>query len=67
MPAGQYEVEAWHETFGTVTQSVSVADGETKEITFTFKQKRAAAEPQKPSRTVVLSETGEVVSGDKGE
>ncbi len=67
LPAGQYEVEAWHEKFGTVTQSVSVADGETKEITFTFKQKRAAAEPQKPSRTVVLSETGEVVSGDKGE
>lgn len=66
LPAGQYELEAWHETFGMVTQSVSVADGETKEITFTFKRiAKAAAEPQTTGRTVVLTST-EKSAGGKG-
>jgi hypothetical protein len=37
LPAGDYEIEAWHERFGTQTQTVKIAEGETKEITFTFK------------------------------
>src|SRR3989338_738079 len=37
LPAGTYTLEAWHETYGTQTQSVSVADGETKTAEFTFK------------------------------
>jgi len=37
LPAGTYTVEAWHEKYGTQTQSVSIADGETKEISFSFK------------------------------
>jgi len=37
LPAGTYTLEAWHETYGTQTQTVSVADGETKSIEFTFK------------------------------
>jgi plastocyanin len=37
LPAGKYTVEAWHEQLGTQTQSVTVADNEAKEITFTFK------------------------------
>lgn len=36
LPAGAYEIEAWHETLGTSRQSVTLADGERKEITFTF-------------------------------
>jgi len=36
LPAGQYTVEAWHEKYGTQTQSVSVGDGETKSVDFTF-------------------------------
>ncbi len=32
LPAGEYEIEAWHERFGRVTATVSVGDGETKEI-----------------------------------
>ena len=28
---GLYTLEAWHETFGTVTAKVTVKDGETKE------------------------------------
>ena len=36
LPAGQYVIEAWHETAGAQRQTVSLADGETKEITFTY-------------------------------
>ncbi len=41
LPPGTYTIEAWHERekLGTQTQSVSVADGETKEIAFTFTAK----------------------------
>ena len=37
LPAGTYTIEAWHEKGGTTTQTVTVGDGETKEITFSFK------------------------------
>ena len=37
LPAGTYVIEAWHEQYGTQTQSVTVADGESKSIDFTFK------------------------------
>ena len=36
LPAGTYTIEAWHEKYGTQTQEVTVGDGETSEITFTF-------------------------------
>lgn len=36
LPAGQYTIEAWHEKYGTQTQTVSVGDGETKSVEFTF-------------------------------
>jgi hypothetical protein len=36
IPAGTYTLEAWHEKLGTQTQEVTVADGATAEITFTF-------------------------------
>jgi plastocyanin len=37
LPAGTYTVEAWHEKLGTGTQSVTLADREAKQISFTFK------------------------------
>ncbi len=37
LPAGTYTIEAWHEKLGTQTQSVTLAEKETKDITFTFK------------------------------
>jgi len=37
LPAGTYTIEAWHEKFGTQTQSVTVAPKEAKTLTFTFK------------------------------
>jgi len=37
LPAGTYTIEAWHEGGGTQTQTVTVGDGEAKEIMFSFK------------------------------
>lgn len=36
LPAGDYEVEAWHPTLGTSSQSVSVSAGATPELSFEF-------------------------------
>lgn len=37
LPAGTYEVEAWHEKYGTAVQSITVGETETKSVTFSFK------------------------------
>ena len=37
LPPGTYTIEAWHETLGATTQSVTVGAKETKEAPFTFK------------------------------
>lgn len=37
LPPGEYEIEAWHEKFGTAVQKVTVGANETKKIEFTFK------------------------------
>jgi len=36
LPAGEYVVSAWHEEYGTTSQTVTVGDGESQEITFEF-------------------------------
>ncbi|MGC1452956.1 MAG: hypothetical protein WA830_23240 [Candidatus Sulfotelmatobacter sp.] len=36
LPAGKYTVTAWHESLGTQSQEISVTDGETTTIYFTF-------------------------------
>lgn len=36
LPAGTYTIEAWHERYGTQTQTVTVGEGETKTVEFTF-------------------------------
>ena len=36
LPAGDYVIEAWHELYGTQTISVSVAEGGTEQIEFTY-------------------------------
>ena len=36
LPAGTYEIEAWHEKLGTQKSSVTVTGDETKEINFSF-------------------------------
>ena len=37
LPPGTYTIEAWHETLGTQTQSVTIGEKESKDIMFTFK------------------------------
>jgi len=37
LPPGTYTIEAWHEKLGPMTQSVTLGQKETKEITFSFK------------------------------
>jgi plastocyanin len=37
LPAGTFQVKAWHEKYGVQTQAVSVSAGETKQITVTYK------------------------------
>ncbi len=36
LPAGTYTLEAWHEEYGTATQSVTIADGQAASVNFTF-------------------------------
>ena len=36
LPAGEYVVEAWQETLGSSRQSVRLADGEARQVDFTF-------------------------------
>lgn len=36
LPPGDYVIAAWHETLGEMTQNVTVATGETAEISFSF-------------------------------
>jgi plastocyanin len=37
VPAGTYTIEVWHEKLGAQTQSVTLGEKESKDITFTFK------------------------------
>jgi galactose mutarotase-like enzyme len=37
VPAGTYTMEAWHEKLGTQTQTVTIGEKESKDISFTFK------------------------------
>ncbi len=37
LPPGTYTIEAWHERLGAQTQSVTIAEGQTQDISFTFR------------------------------
>lgn len=41
LPPGSYTVTAWHERYGVQTADVTVATGETAEVTFTFSESMA--------------------------
>lgn len=42
LPAGAYEIEAWHEKLGTSRQKITVGAAETKTINFSFMPKASA-------------------------
>ena len=58
LPPGDYVVEAWHETLGTATQNVTVATGQTADITFTFSPRAAAAPVPLAPALVIDHHTG---------
>jgi plastocyanin len=37
LPPGTYTIEAWHEKLGTQTQTVTIGDKQTSDVSFTFK------------------------------
>jgi plastocyanin len=43
LPPGDYVVQAWHEMYGTLTQSITVVTGETAELSFEFNADMSAA------------------------
>ena len=43
LPPGNYTIAAWHEKYGTQTQQVSIAVGETKTLDFVFRARLQAA------------------------
>lgn len=43
LPPGTYTIEAWHEKLGPMTQSVTLGQKETKDLTFSFKPAGATA------------------------
>lgn len=45
LPAGEYEVEAWHEKYGTKTEKVKVGAGESKDVAFSFAEAGGGAAP----------------------
>ncbi len=45
LPPGTYTIEAWHQKYGTQTQSVTVGPQESKEISFTFSAETANRVP----------------------
>lgn len=55
LPAGDYTLEAWHETFGTVQVKVSVKDGETQEVEIKMTGKKAEG-PANPEKVILASE-----------
>jgi hypothetical protein len=52
LPPGTYTLEAWHETLGTSTQQVTVATGQTADVTFTFSPKAAVRVPMGPALVI---------------
>jgi plastocyanin len=39
LPVGKYQIEAWHEVFGTETQEIEISDAGAQDVNFTFKGK----------------------------
>ncbi len=38
VPSGTYTLEAWHEVFGTLTQEITIEEGQTSNLEFTFRK-----------------------------
>jgi plastocyanin len=58
LPPGDYEVEAWHERYGTLTQNVTVPPSGRAEVTFEFNDRMAGRPVPMGEPLVVDHETG---------
>lgn len=56
LPPGKYVVQAWQETFGTVTKEVEVRDGKTTALNFEFAGRRRASKDGVEIQELELSE-----------
>jgi plastocyanin len=64
LPPGTYTIEAWHEKYGTKTQSVTLAANETKDITFDFSAATATRVPL--GKPIIISHGGAHAGGNGG-
>jgi len=39
LPPGKYTITAWHETYGTRSQEINIADGQSLTVDFVFQAK----------------------------
>ena len=60
LPAGEYTLEAWHETYGTQSQKIKVGEGDTQKVDFEF-----SAAQIKDEATGVSIQVGEAKPVDK--
>lgn len=44
LPPGEYVLEAWHEEYGTMTETVTLAAGDTAQVSFTYSAEMAGAD-----------------------
>jgi len=65
LPAGDYELEFWHENFGTVTQKVSVKDGETRELTVKMGPNVKKSDASDKLRTITVGDGAELGTTQK--
>lgn len=60
LPPGEYELEAWHEVYGTSTQTVTVPESGEAEVTFEFSEEMAGRPVPLGDPLIVDHEAGEL-------
>lgn len=60
LPPGDYELEAWHELYGTSTQTVTVPESGTVDVTFEFNEEMAGRAVPMGDPLIVDHENGEL-------
>jgi plastocyanin len=63
LPPGEYEVEAWHETYGVSSQMVTVPESGQVEATFEFSESMAGRTVPLGTPAYVDHEAGQIVRG----
>jgi len=64
LPPGEYELEAWHERFGTLTQTVTIPASGAAEVTFEFNDQMVGRHVPMGAPMVIDYETGTLRPAD---